>query len=351
MRTYGFTQALRRHPEVTDRPVSVDSLRERFRPRPATSARALLIQMGPFVAATDAFRFTNGFPITGEVAARYAAFVGEELIEQVARAALPGYLEVLTDLRIPNPIPGLPDLTLPDFVIDLVMNRTLARLVGGLVDLGLDPVGSNYGRCGGMAFAAYDLYLRGRPVDPRTTIPPEDSPLDEYLLDRLLDSLDLNVRTFLDWLMVLHVMPKVGEFATAALLDAVSAPLGTALRLFVGSRLDIFGLGGADVLLSRTRQQWRTLTRRLDEQAAWPVGVVFGARKNPFDQHQVLAVGYDDPGNGTAELTIWDNNHGNREHVLRIDFRGDGLKVRNYDGDVKGIIAERYEARVPPANV
>jgi hypothetical protein len=233
-----------------------------------------------------------------------------------------------------------------------VLNRVLVELAGGLTDLIIDPVGSNYGRCGGMAFAGYDLYQRGWPVAGfGTGIPAEDSPLDEYILRRLLDSLDRNVKKFLDWIIVLHVMPKVDEIATAALLGAAGGPLGAAIGLLIGSKVDIFRLGGAKTLHGRTKREWQVLKQRLDEQAAWPLGLIYKNKKSPFDQHQVLAIGYEDSGLGTARLRIWDNEDGAEHRDRAIDFRDDELKVTGHSNVVKGFFVESYAVRKPPESL
>src|SRR5215510_2676878 len=61
--------SVRRHREVTVRPLSATDLRRRFQPSPSNSLKALSIKMGPFDAERDAFRFLNKFPITDEQAA------------------------------------------------------------------------------------------------------------------------------------------------------------------------------------------------------------------------------------------------------------------------------------------
>src|SRR6202022_3945183 len=102
-------------------------------------------------------------------------------------------------LRIP--IPLAPDISLPQALIDEVigalsipLNTALGKAISSQAD-------GRYGRCGGMAFAAYDFYQDGRQVDGfGTTIPPEGSELGEYILDRLIDSLELNAKKFLEWI-------------------------------------------------------------------------------------------------------------------------------------------------------
>jgi hypothetical protein len=113
-----------------------------------------------------------------------------------------------------------------------------------------------------MAFGGYDFYQQGRTVAGPggfgSSIPPEGQPLDEYLVDRLLDSLDLNGRTFLDWWATLHLLPKLGRVATVTLLANLgsffSGPVGAAVGAFIGTKADIFDFGGPKLC-------WREPTR------------------------------------------------------------------------------------------
>jgi hypothetical protein len=131
----------------------------------------------------------------------------------------------------------------------------------------------------------------------------------------------------------------------------VGGPLAAALALFIGSDVDIFKLGGPGELLDRTKNEWQAITRKLDDEAAWPIGVIYGNKKSPFKQHQVLATDYEDAGLGTATLTIWDNEDGARERTLSLDFRGDELQESGDDDIVKGIFLEAYVLKEPPESL
>jgi hypothetical protein len=321
------------------------------------SAKALLIRMGPFLPATDAFEFENDFPITGENADLYLRFFSREVVEEAAALATRPFGDFLRDLSIPVPLG--PDITLPSALIDLTVTRVQTEALGFILDALLPQTlfGCDFGRCGGMAFAGYDFYQQGRTVAGPggfgSSIPPEDEPLDEYLVDRLLDSLDLNGRTFLDWWATLHLLPKLGRVATATLLanlgSFLSGPVGAAVGAFIGTKADIFEFGGPKALLDRTEEEWPRIKRRLDEQAAWPVGLIYGDETNLFNQHQVLAIGYTDNGLGTATLEVWDNEDGNTGRKFDLDFRGDELVESGFPKHrIKGIFAEEYERRVPP---
>jgi hypothetical protein len=112
-----------------------------------------------------------------------------------------------------------------------------------------------------MAFAGYDFFLQGFPVDERLgTTPPSTGVLSDYLFDRLLDSLELNVLRFLDLIVSVHIMPILGKAATIALLAAagsVAGPIGAAIGAVVGTQVDIFQLGGLSSGLDETRADCR----------------------------------------------------------------------------------------------
>jgi hypothetical protein len=132
----------------------------------------------------------------------------------------------------------------------------------------------------------------------------------------------------------------------------IGGPLGAALGAFLVGKDDVLGVGGADDLLRMTREHWGRLRARLDREAAWPIGLVYGDSTIPIDQHQVLAIGHEDGSNGTATLTIWDNNHlGPRSTDLQLDFRGGELNVAGADHPLKGIICEEYSFKLPPASL
>jgi len=204
-----------------------------------------------------------------------------------------------------------------------------------------------------MAFSGLDFFLTGCPLDT-ANVKPESGDLRQYIWSRLLDSLDKNAATFLEWVMVLEILPTISTVASAALgaaAGSIGGPVGAAIGAFIAGKNDVLGLGGAHALLDKTRDEWRTLGRRLAGAAAWPIGFVYGDKLSPTDQHQVLAIAMTDRGDGTATLDIWDNNDGAMCRKLQIDFGGDELKVASSNpklNAVKGIICEEYEPKTPP---
>jgi hypothetical protein len=354
MKTYSAKRSLARHPKITDRPVSIRTLQARFSPRPPNSLEALLIRMGPFVAGTDAFHFVNDFPLPAPRAVQLRQPVKDALFNALVPRVVEKFKNKLDSIKVTIPGTGV-TIRLPDVVIGAVLTEVQAALLAELVDEINGPIPGRYGRCGGMAFAGYDFYLLGWPVDARLgTTPPESGALGDYIFERLVDSLELNALTFVEWVIDLHVLPKLDEVATAALLASagtVGGPVGIAIGAFIGSKVDIFEFGGPDSVLGSTKSQWPGIKDKLDSEAAWPIGLIYGDSANPIDQHQVLAIGYTDAGNGLATLTVWDNNDGNRPSTLGLDFRGDELVASGSTRDLKGVFLEDYSPREPPSSL
>jgi len=349
-REESVTASVRRHSEISTGPVSLRDLVHRFQPSPPTSVRSLSIKMGPFVPARDAFRFKNSFPIADaqieQIRHRY-----QLATDVVVGAAVGEVRNVLTGLSASVPVVGT--VGLPGAVVDAVIGAVTTQLAGAIVDhlvAGLFP--GRFGRCGGMAFAGYDFYLIDWTVDERFgTTPPASGLLGDYIFSRLLDSLDLNAGTFLDWVVNLSIMPTVSKTANLALGTAVGSlggPVGAAFGALLGSQVNVFHLGGAISTLGRTKNEWQRIINKLDGQAAWPVGLVYGDSANPIDQHQILAINYSDKHDGTANLTVWDNNDAAQSRVLTLDFRGSELHVGNSQRPLKGIFLEEYSPHHPP---
>ena len=324
-----LVRTIRRHPEVPSTHPSVDNLLRYFGLVRPASLRELLIRSGPFEARIDAFRFKNDFPITEE---------NGEQIRNRFRSALNTVVGITED-RFKSPLDDIdlnltgvgPKISLPDVIKGQVLQRVTADLIGEVGSKIAGAIPGNFGRCGGMAFAGYDFFSHGYPVDERLgTSPPATGVLGDYIFERLLDSLELNVVRFLDLIVILHMLPILGRAATIALLAAAGSAggtIGAAVGALVGTQVDIFHLGGPVAVLDETRTDWLRLKTILDHEAAVPVGYIFGTSANPIDQHQVLAIGYKDPLNEIATLTVWDNREANKSRDLVLDFRGPSCKL------------------------
>lgn len=184
----------------------------------------------------------------------------------------------------------------------------------------------HYGLCGGMAFAALDYYLLNQPL-PRGT-GPTDWPsrktstgriLHNYLWKRQLESWFGIVPRLFTWMIMLH------------------------------SRVHVHGAGW---LLEQTKGEWRSLKGYIDRAVPWPICLV-GRTTDPFNNHQVLVYGYDDPGDGTVCLYVYDMNCPDRENTIWLDFRGDALHAlescaSTARGALRGFFCAPYTPAIPP---
>jgi len=345
--------ALARHPEIHGNPVVLQALQRRFQSMPPTSVEALLLKMGPFAGATDGFRFNNSFPITDEqsqeLRRRYRV-----VTDAVVGTVVGQVRDILGGIRADVPLRGT--VGLPAVVIDAVVGEVTTTLAGGLVDdIAAAAIPGDFGRCGGMAFAGYDFYLAGWQVDERLgTSPPAGGVLGDYIFARLLDSIELNAGTFVDWVANLHYLPKVSRVANLALGTAVGSfggPIGIALGAVLGSQIDVFDLGGAKVLLERSKAEWTKLKQRLDDEAAWPLGLIYDDNASPFGQHTLLAVGYAERNDGTGTIIAWDNNAPNMDRSLDLDFRGDELRIGTWSHPLRGFFLVDYSPKLPPESL
>lgn len=182
-----------------------------------------------------------------------------------------------------------------------------------------------YGLCGGMAFAAADHFRARRPIpyglDPATTpnsTDPADSAVRDYLWRRQLESLRPNAPVLLAWMMMLH-LPIPGA--------------------------------GPRWLRDRTREQLANLPKFLAH-GPWPLCLI-GSSTSPFNNHQVLAIGVDDAGDGTATISLYDSNGPGREQTIQLDLRGEAVRAVEScpspeRGPLRGFFCEHYAPATPP---
>jgi hypothetical protein len=155
------------------------------------------------------------------------------------------------------------------------------------------PIGdAANGVCGGMVYAALDLFLaqpRLRP--PETTSPPAgETPLTTYLTKRLVDSFALGYGL---------------DSNVARYLRLMSTPDG-----------DEFVIDGVHSVIAR--QEWPRIKQDIDSGRPSPLGLVAGRHLGPLDFagkvgqlghcHQVLAYAYDVDESERLTLHVYDPN-------------------------------------------
>ena len=155
------------------------------------------------------------------------------------------------------------------------------------------PIGdASNGVCGGMVYAALDLFLaKPRLRVPETTTPPSgDKPITSYLSRRLVDSF--------------------------ALKYAVGSNVARYLVLMSTPDHDEFIVDGIGSVMAH--QEWPKVQRDIDAGRPSPLGLVAGDHLSPLDFsgkverlgqcHQVLAFAYDVSDSGIVTLHVYDPN-------------------------------------------
>ena len=223
---------------------------------------------------------------------------------------------LLGALLIPFAIPGA--------VITAIAGAALVPLailaLRNHLERHLDP---GYGLCGGMCFAALDFFTAGRPL-PRGQ-GPRDRPspgthMRSYIWRRQINSLVSDGARFVAWLIFLNAIPTTWPFR-----------------------------GGPAWLAARSRKEWERLKANVDTGQPVPIGLV-RATKNLYDNHQVIAIGYDEADDTQGTIYLYDPNCPDRESSIRLQFgeRGlDGEENCGTDAPMRGFFCEAYSPTDP----
>ena len=79
--------------------------------KPPSSAKALLITMGPFLPDKDGFPFVNSFGLTAANAVELTRMFRDEVIEAATPGIVRRYTSLLSNLSFEVPVPIFPDPT------------------------------------------------------------------------------------------------------------------------------------------------------------------------------------------------------------------------------------------------
>jgi hypothetical protein len=215
---------------------------------------------------------------------------------------------------------------------------TIALVAAANAAIALGPL-PTYGMCGGMAYASADYWLAKAALprgahqnDQPTRGNPTGAALRNMIWQRLLDSLAQGgtlMRT-LEWSLVLNQVPwKIGEITIG---------------------------GGMPGLLARTKPEWDLVKKTIDAGRPCPIGLIYTTR-SVWDQHQILAYGYEDPGDGTGKLLVYDSNNPHQfgdtlQNEVTLDFNNPSGLVATSPGDslggvLAGFFVTNYQPVVP----
>ena len=204
------------------------------------------------------------------------------------------------------------------FVVGTPMHIVARRSVGSIAaTLGHVLKEQTYGLCGGMAYAAADCFVHRIPIpweDKEGENPAPGDPLRLYLWKRQIRSFRNDLDRFVKWLVYLNWVPKL-----------------------IG--------GGPSWLAKASRVEWGMLQAKLNAREPVPLGLVRDTR-SPFECHQVLAVGYDEPDAGHRAIEIYDPNCPQVPSTITFALEGKALKVQESckaSQDLMGFFCDDYE--------
>ncbi len=199
----------------------------------------------------------------------------------------------------------------------------IPRGIRALRDMMESHLAPGYGLCGGMCFTVLDFYKAGLPVPRRRHSNDQPAPgtrLRSYIWKRQVDSLVSDGARFMAWLIALNHIPQSWPFQ-----------------------------GGTAWLLAQSREEWKKLKAAVDADKPVPIGLVRDT-KNVYDNHQVLAIGYDEVDEAHGMIYLYDPNCPDRVSTISIEFGEQLLDGREDCGalaPLRGFFCEAYTPRDP----
>ncbi|WP_089107897.1 hypothetical protein [Streptomyces hyaluromycini] len=241
-------------------------------------------------------------------------------------------LSALSPTVVPPAVAAV-SLVIPEPITLAVLTAIMTAAAQTEMTLGPLPT---IGLCGGMAYTSLD-YWTVRAALPRgahdTDLPARTAgaaaTLRNLIWQRLMDSLISGgvLQRTLEWSLILNQLP---------------ARLG----------------GGPAALLQKTKDEWIILKAHIDAGRPWPVGLVYSGR-SVWDQHQVLIYGYEDLGDGTGLLFVYDGNQPHQcgetyDSDIKLDFTGTSLVAKSPSdgpGTIMGFFCSGYSFAAPPSGL
>jgi len=235
---------------------------------------------------------TDGFP-----------FVNSWTIDQATAEKVRGKLDAATEVI---------STFFPASALWAPVRPLLMRAASSFV---ANATAQTYGLCGGMAFAALDYKLAGKPIPnepgPTDSLTPE---LRGYILGRMNDSLcPENLGRVLAWMAAYHALP-----------------LGAGKRR----------------LRDLSKDEFDKLKEHILYDSPWPIALI-GESTDPCENHQVLACDFDD-----SAIYIYDMNYPGARRKISLDFTDPALVPDEECPDNehiiwRGFFCEEYSPKPP----
>ncbi len=281
-----------------------------------------------FDPSIDGFAFANRFSWTEEEREQV-----RDLLVDVLQGAPDDASRWSWPVPLPDPVLAADERApLPGVLENELLLEAAQDLADEFAEAVLRDGGGALGLSGGMTVTALDyrtvnwVLPRGnRPDDQPTRESESGRALRNYLWGRLVAGIELNAATLLEY--------------------------AVALRLP--------GDGGTEWLRDHTREHWQHVTSAMPVVGDPIPLTLIGNNTSPLCHQNVLVVGFDDAGDDTGSLHVYDPNV--PDDLARVDFdlrgrtvtttRDDPLTTMRDRGLLRGFFVEAYNPTRPPATL
>jgi hypothetical protein len=207
----------------------------------------------------------------------------------------------------------------------------------------------------GLIFVALDyFYSRRFKSDKELSLPICQAQIYFYLRQRRADHMVSNSQLLLSYMTTANLIPEkwVPE---SLLIDPIEAEIKK-LPEFKDVRIDInlaLPPGGKIWIYQNFLENWEKLKNYIDAGRPWPIRLMANTL-NPYENKSVIAYGYEDMGNGSGKIDVYDIDCPDQEHTISFKLNENTLTVSeicrhsNSISYLHGFFCENYSVVTPP---
>jgi len=216
-------------------------------------------------------------------------------------------------------------------------------------------VPDGYSLQNGLIFIALDYFYSRRfksKID--LNIQTRTPQIHSYLRQRQKDHMDSNSHLLLSYMATANLIPEKW-LPEPLLIDPIKAEIKK-LHEFKDVRIDLnlaLTPGGKHWVYEDFLLNWEKLKNYIDAGRPWPIRVVANTL-NPYKNKSVIVYGYEDTGNFSGKIFIYDVYCPNREHTINFKLNDSALTVSescrqsNCSNYLRGFFCENYSVASPP---
>jgi hypothetical protein len=207
----------------------------------------------------------------------------------------------------------------------------------------------------GLVFVALDyFYSRRFKSKLNFGFQPHPSQIYSYLRQRQKDHLNSNCHLLLSYMAIAHLIPEKW-LPESWIIDPIKAEIKK-LQEFKDVRIDLnltLASGGQCWTYKNFLENWEKLKNYIDAGRPWPIRVMANTL-NPFENKSVIVYGYEDTGNASGKIYVYDVDCPDQGHRIDFKLNDDALTVSESgrqsgnNSDLIGFFCENYSAALPP---